>query len=146
MQLNKQTDYALRILIYLAMMEGNHLVTVDELSRKLNVARNHLTKIVSKLSKLRYIYTFRGTRGGMKIHPRAYEHDIARIISEFEPTFTVVECNISDCKMTELCEFRNILDKASNQFIKTLRQYTLNDLLPKDKDISEILFERFSRL
>jgi Rrf2 family nitric oxide-sensitive transcriptional repressor len=145
MQLNKQTDYALRILIYLAMMEGNHLVTVDEISRKLNVARNHLTKIVSKLSKLRYIYTFRGTRGGMKIHPRAYEHDIARIIEEFEPTFTVVECNILDCKMTGLCEFRNILDKASNQFIKTLRQYTLDDLLPKDKSTNQILFERFSK-
>lgn len=144
MQLNKQTDYALRILIYLAMMAGNHLVTVDELSRKLNIARNHLTKIVSKLSKLRYIYTFRGTRGGMKIHPRAYEHDIARIIEEFEPTFSVVECNISDCKMTGLCEFRNVLDKASNQFIKSLRQYTLNDLLPKDKNTNQILFERFS--
>ena len=124
----------------------NHLVTIDELSRKLNVARNHLTKIVSKLSKLRYIYTFRGTRGGMKIHPRAFEHDVSRIISEFEPTFTVVECNISDCKMTGFCEFRNILDKTSNQFIKTLRQYTLNDLLPKDKDTNETLLERFSRL
>ena len=145
MQLNKQTDYAIRVLIYLAMMDCKQLVTADELVRKLNIARNHLTKIVSKLSKLRYIYTFRGTRGGMKIHPRAYEVDLYWIVSGFEPTFTVVECNTSDCPMTGLCEFKKILDKASAQFTKTLRQYRLNDIIPSGISVIEDFFIRVGR-
>jgi len=81
----------------------------------------------------------------MKIHPRAYEVDLYRIVSGFELTFTVVECNTSDCPMTGLCEFKKILDKASAQFTKTLRQYRLNDIIPSGISVIEDFFIRVGR-
>ncbi len=134
MQLNKQTDYALRVLIYLAIMENKQLVTVDEFVQKFNIARNHLTKIVSKLARLRYIVTYRGTRGGMRINPRTYDLYLDQIISQFEPSFNVINCSKMSCPMSGLCEFKSVLDKASDQFVKVLRQYKLSDVVPWDKE------------
>lgn len=51
MQLNRQTDYALRVLIFLTLKSHDDLVKLDEISRKFNIVRNHLTKIIAKLAK-----------------------------------------------------------------------------------------------
>lgn len=49
MQLNKTTDYAVRILIYLTKNDG--VITLKELSENTNVSFNYTRKILRKLAK-----------------------------------------------------------------------------------------------
>ena len=49
MQLKNSTDYAIRIVCYLAAQE--RMVSTSELSRKLNVSANYVPKIAKKLYK-----------------------------------------------------------------------------------------------
>lgn len=131
MQLNRQTDYALRALIFLAMRGENTLSTIDEIANKFLIAREHLTKIISRLAKLKYIVAVRGKGGGIKLNPLVLKITLAEIVKHFEPTFNVIDCTGLACPLTKLCRLQQVLYEASNAFLTTLNQYTLKDILPK---------------
>lgn len=132
MQLNKQTDYALRVLMYLALLDCDRLVTIDEIVERFSIARNHLTKIITKLNKLKLIKTYRGINGGLELNPATLTTTIDQIILCFEDTKQVVNCHHLNCPLTGLCNLKCVLDEASSSFRKVLANYTLNDMLPKD--------------
>ena len=54
MQLSKFTDYAFRVLIYLAN-NSEKLSTVEELAVELNASEHHIKKVVHKLAKTDFI-------------------------------------------------------------------------------------------
>lgn len=140
MQLNRQTDYALRALLFLAMQKD--LTTIDAIANRFFIAREHLTKIISKLSKLGYIATIRGKGGGLKINPSTLTISLDEIIKNFEPTFKVIDCENLACPMSGLCRLNRILDEASEAFIATLSQYTLTDILPKSANEQVNVFQK----
>ena len=133
MQLNKQTDYALRVLLYLAFVGETRLVNIDEIVSKFHILRNHLIKIISKLARLKFIVTYRGVNGGMKINPETLSMKLDQIIAAFEPTFEVVQCEHLVCPLTGMCRLKAVLDEASNNFVATLSKYTLAEMLPANE-------------
>jgi Rrf2 family nitric oxide-sensitive transcriptional repressor len=133
MQLNKQTDYALRVLLYLAFVGETRLVNIDEIVSKFHILRNHLIKIISKLARLKFIITYRGVNGGMKINPETLNMTLDQIIAAFEPTFEVVQCEHLVCPLTGMCRLKSVLDEASNNFVATLSKYTLAEMLPANE-------------
>ena len=133
MQLNKQTDYALRVLLYLAFVGETRLVNIDEIVSKFHILRNHLIKIISKLARLKFITTYRGVNGGMKINPETLDMTLDQIIAVFEPTFEVVQCEHLVCPLTGMCRLKAVLDEASNNFVATLSKYTLAEMLPANE-------------
>jgi len=128
MQLNRQTDYALRALLFLAMQ--NDLCTIDDIAKRFLIAREHLTKIISRLAKLNYVIALRGKGGGLKLNPKALTVSLAKIIKHFEPTFQVIDCHQLECPIRKLCRLKQILNEASTAFLNSLNQYTLQDILP----------------
>lgn len=134
MQLNRQTDYALRALLFLAMQESGNLSTIDDIAKKFFIAREHLTKIISRLAKLDYVIATRGKGGGLKLNQQVLNLTLAEIVNQFEPTFKVIDCENLSCPLSGLCRLNRILDEASNAFVRTLGSYTLMDILPKTAD------------
>ncbi len=129
MQLNRQTDYALRALLFLALQD--ELSTIDDIANKFFIAREHLTKIISRLAKLNYIIAIRGKGGGLRLNPQTLTITLAEIVKHFEPTFKVIDCENLSCPLAGICRLNLILDEASHAFVSTLEQYTLSDILPK---------------
>ena len=60
MRLTKHTDFSLRVLIYLSLQPLGQLVNNNEISKHFDIPKNHLIKVVHKLSKLTYVHTKRG--------------------------------------------------------------------------------------
>ena len=67
MQLNKFTDYALRILMYISQPKDAPY-TIAEIARDLRVSQNHLVKIVHFMGKQDWIITTRGKGGGIRLN------------------------------------------------------------------------------
>ncbi len=65
MKLALQTDYALRVLLYLATEEGR--TTVGELAAFYGISVNHLGKVVHQLGRLGFVRNVRGPGGGIEL-------------------------------------------------------------------------------
>ncbi len=130
MQLIQKTDYALRALIFLSLNNGN-LSTVNDISRKFNISREHLVKVVGHLAKLNYVTTIRGNGGGIKINAATMELSLYDIIVQFESKLEVIDCEHLVCPIRGVCRLKLILNEASAAFTQVLKSYKLSDILPK---------------
>ena len=67
MRLTVYTDYALRLMIYLALND-DALATIAEVGEEAqDISKNHLTKVAHQLGVAGYIVTVRGRRGGLHL-------------------------------------------------------------------------------
>lgn len=128
MQLNKFTDYALRILIYIAQPRDMPY-TITEIAQDLHVSKNHLVKIVHFMGKQNWLITTRGKGGGIALNPEALEMPLGQIVRILQGENQIVECNTPPCVLRPQCGLKGILDLALEQFYLSLDQYTLAQVL-----------------
>ena len=127
MQLNKFTDYALRILMYVSQPRELPY-TIAELAAQLQVSENHAMKIVHFMAKLDWLITTRGKGGGIRIHPDTLQRPLGHIVRVLQKDEQVVECNTPPCVLRKRCGLKGILDDAVEQFYQHLDQFTLADV------------------
>lgn len=141
MQLTSHTDYALRVLIYLAKNPENR-VTVGELAAYFKISRNHLVKVVHKLGVKGFVSAVRGKGGGLYLARSADQINIGAVVREMEGHFHMVDCFNSKkaglCRLQPHCGLTAVLGKALEQFLQVLDATTLNDVLPEGRVIAEL--------
>ena len=140
MQLTLHTDYALRVLIYLAQ-NNNELATITEITNFYKISRNHLVKVVHHLSKEKFIHTTRGKHGGMRLARRPELISIGAVVRRMEPNFDFVECfdtRNSPCTVTPVCALKEVLYQAGNEFLGVLDKYTVADAIQQNEHTIQI--------
>ncbi len=134
MQLSKFTDFGFRVLI--TMAQDRQKTTVAKLSVELDVSKNHLSKVVHRLSHLGYIDGMRGRDGGicLKVEPETIK--LADLVVGLEGNLDLVPCmdctKVVKCNINEICLLRLALKEALNTFLKTLGQFTLLDIINQE--------------
>jgi len=128
MQLNKFTDYALRILMYIAQPKEMPY-TIAELANELQVSENHAMKIVHFMAKQDWLITTRGRGGGIRMNPLTLKIPLGQIVRILQQNSQVVECNTPPCVLRKNCGLKGILDDAVEQFYASLDQYTLSEVV-----------------
>lgn len=131
MQLSKFTDYAFRMLIYLAKNE-ERISVIDEMSDELNISKHHLKKIVNKLAKTEYIISLKGRNGGLRLGVKPKEINLGNVLVLTEENLNLVSCmgNSDMCPLIkDDCKLKVVISKSLNTFIKEMSKYTLEDIL-----------------
>ncbi|AWD69714.1 MULTISPECIES: RrF2 family transcriptional regulator [Acinetobacter] len=128
MQLNKFTDYALRILMYIAQPKEMPY-TIAELANELQVSENHAMKIVHFMAKQDWLITTRGRGGGIRMNPLTLKIPLGQVVRILQQDSQVVECNTPPCVLRKNCGLKGILDDAVEQFYASLDQYTLSEVV-----------------
>lgn len=128
MQLNKFTDYALRILMYIAQPKEVPY-TIAELANELQVSENHAMKIVHFMAKQDWLITTRGRGGGIRMNPLTLKIPLGQVVRILQQDSQVVECNTPPCVLRKNCGLKGILDDAVEQFYASLDQYTLSEVV-----------------
>ena len=72
MRLTVYTDYALRVLMYVAV-RPDPLPTIGQIADAYQISRNHLMKVVYELGQAGYLETVRGKNGGLRLARRPEE-------------------------------------------------------------------------
>lgn len=139
MRLTKHTDYAFRVLIYLASMPADRLSTVQEIAEKFDVSRSHVMKIVHKLAGAGLIQASRGQHGGLKLGRPKEAINLRQVIELMEATLTPVNCDDPVCLIRKNCTLKNILFEAQRLFLEHVGQYTLADLAEPAVSLSGLL-------
>ena len=128
MQLNKFSDYALRVLMFVSHSR-EHPYTIAEISEQLHVSHNHLVKIVHFMAKQEWLMTTRGKGGGIRLNPKALDAKVGQVLRILEGDQNIVECNTPPCVLRSHCGLKGLLNQAVQQFYQSLDQYTLRDVL-----------------
>lgn len=130
MRITRYTDYALRVLMYLGLKNGE-LSTIREIAERYNISRNHLMKVVQQLSHDGYVLATPGKRGGVRLNQTPEEINIGALVRHLERGSVLVECfgSNTDCVITPACELRRVLARALEAFFRELDHYSLADLL-----------------
>jgi Rrf2 family nitric oxide-sensitive transcriptional repressor len=128
-RLTKHSDYALRVLLYVATAHGRR-VSTEEVGEAYGISTHHLVKVVGKLGKLGFLTIKRGRGGGFELAREPAEIRIGEVVSATEPDFALVECleaGKDGCPLTGACGLVRPLREAQRAFIDALDRYTLAD-------------------
>jgi Rrf2 family nitric oxide-sensitive transcriptional repressor len=141
MQLTTYTDYALRVLMYLAVHD-DRLVTIAEMASAYDISKNHLMKIVYQLGQHGFIETVRGRGGGLRLGQTPERVALGEVVRRMEPHFNLVECfdpTTNRCPILPACGLSHVLVEASDAFLAVLDRYTLADLIPDRHALAQLL-------
>ncbi|MGE0613970.1 MAG: Rrf2 family transcriptional regulator [Hyphomicrobiales bacterium] len=140
MRLTRFSDYSLRVLIHVGT-RGDRLSTIDEIAGSFGISRNHVMKVVQRLSSLGYLETLRGKGGGMRLACDPARIGIGRLIRQTEEDMNLVECfqGGGACAIEPVCALKLALSRALTEFLKVLDEYTLADLIRPRKRLAELL-------
>ena len=139
MKLNKQTDYALRILMYASLAPEKELLSIQQVTDVYGLSRNHVMKIVQKLGQLGYLTTIRGKGGGFKIGKDPALINVGQLIREVESTLVLVDCDEPSCRLSPGCQLKGVLAEAIAAFVAVLDGYTLADVVSNRVQLIELL-------
>jgi Rrf2 family nitric oxide-sensitive transcriptional repressor len=131
MRLTVYTDYALRVLMYLALKE-DELATIAEISVSYGISRNHLMKVAHRLGVAGYVETVRGRGGGLRLARRIEAIGLGEVVRFTEPDMAIVSCFKpidAPCAIRPSCVLRQALQKSRDAFMSVLDDYTLSDLV-----------------
>jgi Rrf2 family nitric oxide-sensitive transcriptional repressor len=141
MKLTLHTDYALRMLIFLAIHEGRS-VTVSDVANVHRLSRNHLMKVALDLGRLDYIKTTRGRSGGISLARRPSDINVGEVVRAMEDGFALVEClgpGGGSCLITPACRLKGVVHRALEAFLAVFDAYTLADLIGERALLEQLL-------
>lgn len=142
MRLTVYTDYALRVLMYLAV-HVEPKPTIGQIARAYGISRNHLMKVTYELGVAGFIETVRGNKGGLRLKRPAAEIGLGEVIRHTEPDLDLVPCFAqagSDCcAISPACRLRGALNQARSAFMEVLDSYTLDDLVANGEALRALL-------
>lgn len=139
MRLTNYSDYSLRVLIFLSTEPKEKLVNIKDIAEAYDISKNHLMKIIYNLGKMGYIETIRGRNGGIRLAKLPSDINIGELIRKTEEDFHIVECfeHNNNCVITPVCSLKHIFNKALDQFLQVLDQYTLEDIVQNNFMLKE---------
>ena len=132
MRLTRYTDYAMRVLTYLAVRPDD-LCSIGEISRTYAISQNHLMKVVNDLARAGFIASARGRGGGIRLGRPAEEINVGAVVRHTEEGFDLVDCG--SCVIAPACGVNAMLNEALAAFMGVLDRYTLADLAVRRRDL-----------
>lgn len=121
-------DATLLAMHSLALIARENQVSARDISIKINVNYNHLTKVLQHLTKNGIIESVRGPAGGFKLVKEKESISLLEIYECMEGKIEMHECLIgsTQCYFTD-CILSNINKELSEQFVNYLKQKRLSD-------------------
>lgn len=105
MQLHTTTQYAIRVLSYIAKNGNERLYSAKELSEVLTIPYKFLTKIMTELVKSEFVNSIKGREGGYKLAKPAIDISIHDILGSFKELEDDTKCvlGIGECDCKNKC-------------------------------------------
>lgn len=141
MRLTRQTNYAVRILMYCGANEGR-LSRIPEIASAYGVSGLFLFKILQPLVENGLVETVRGRNGGVKLARPATAISLYDVVRATEDGFAMAECfenEEAECPLIDSCGLNEALRKALGAFFEVLAGYSIADLVARRPNMHNLL-------
>lgn len=129
MILNKTTEYALTVLSYMAISQ-EEIFSAESLHLQLDIPRSYLRRHLTSLSKLGFIKSAKGRKGGFVFAQPLEDISLAHIIQKVEGAEVMGSCILghNSCKEEKPCVMHETWLEAKTKMMDALSGITLLDL------------------
>lgn len=129
MKLTKTSEYALRILAFMAKDPGQ-MYTAKQLVDTLHISDKYLRQLMTSLAKAGLINSIQGREGGYIFAKSPESIYLSDIIDSVEGIKKYTGCilGFDHCSDEKPCVMHNVVGKSRKEFIKSFTSMTLNNL------------------
>jgi Rrf2 family iron-responsive transcriptional regulator len=140
MRLTRQSNYAIRTLVYCAV-NAPGLSRIADIAKAHSISELFLFKLIKPLVEAGLLHTVRGRKGGIRLGRPADEITLLDTIKLTEESFAMAECfeGSSDCPLVDNCDLNGALREALGAFFDVLDGYTIADLAGKRRMLRQKL-------
>jgi Rrf2 family transcriptional regulator, nitric oxide-sensitive transcriptional repressor len=135
MKLTRYSDYAIRVLTYLAS-RPDRLCSIREIAHAYRISENHLMKVVHDLGRAGFVATTRGRGGGIRLARPASDISLGQVVRHTEDSFDLVDCG--SCLIAPACGATGVLKEATRAFLAVLDRYTLAEVTHRRRDLAAL--------
>lgn len=137
MKLSTKGRYGLLVMISIASIEKNSVVSLKKIATERNLSEAYLEKLVSSLKKSDLITSTRGSSGGYSLSREATDISVGDILRSSEGDMDLVTCSTKtgmiDCKKQAECSARYVWDSINDAINNVIDNISLQSLINKEK-------------
>jgi Rrf2 family protein len=143
MKLSTRGRYGVRLMLDLALHDGQGPVLLKDIARRQGISEKYLWNLINPLKTVGLGHSIRGAHGGYKLAKKPSEISLKDIMQVLEGTLCLVDCveTPSACERSYSCITRDVWREASQNFMKTLESMTLEKMIAKHRSRAEATAE-----
>ena len=135
---SKKCEYGLQAVLYLSTIEDTRSASADEISKKLNIPKEFVSKILQSLALKKIVGSKKGNSGGFFLGKPASQIKLIEIVEAIDGLSLFQSCVLGfpDCCPDNPCPLHNKWGKLRNDAYNMLTSETLEQF--RKKSIAKI--------
>jgi len=133
--IKRNTDYALRALVYLAQKESGSTAFVRTIAEEENVSKDFLRKILQILAEVGLVESHRGPKGGFSLAKDPDKITVLEVMEALQGPVAINRCFLGKdfCPNYDQCELKSRLIGIQETILNFLNGITLAQLLSAEE-------------
>ncbi|BCB96524.1 Rrf2 family transcriptional regulator [Dissulfurispira thermophila] len=134
MEITRETDYAIRCVLYLSERPDD-VVMVEEIAKAKSIPKSFLSKILQKLVKADIVKSYRGVKGGFQIAKSPKQINLLDVIEAVDGVVAMNRCAIDRkfCNLSHNCSIHPIWVELKKEVEKTLKKIDFARLIVSNR-------------
>lgn len=132
MKISTRGRYALRLMIDLALNDGEKPVSIKDIAARQKISEKYLEQIISILNKAGFVKSVRGAQGGYQLKRTPAEYTVGMILRLTEGDLAPVSCVGQEpeaCENRDNCITIHIWERINEAVNDVVDHITLEELV-----------------
>jgi Rrf2 family protein len=143
LKINRQTDYAVRVILALAKRGEGARLSTAEIQQEMLIPRAFMPRIVAQLAREGLLDTFPGRDGGLSLPRPASQITLRDVVEAFEGPILLSEClqvkGEDDCPFQANCPVRSKWGRVQAAMMREMAAITFEDLVKESLGIPMVM-------
>lgn len=139
LKINRQTDYAVRVILALAQRGEGARLSSAEIQQEMLIPKAFMTRIVAQLAREGLVDTFPGRDGGLMLPRPASQISLKEVVEAFEGPILLSECmqvkGEDDCPFQSNCPVRSKWGRVQAAMLREMASISFEDLAKESSGI-----------
>ncbi len=130
LSISRQTDYACRVILHLAMLPSGKRATTRDIARRRLIPRALVRRVITQLANAQLVTTTRGSNGGLSLARPPKEISLLDVVQAMEGPLALNACAVNPeaCPLMQVCSVHEAWVKTRATLEMELGQATFDKL------------------
>ena len=144
MKISTRGRYAVRMLLDIAMHQGNGYVAMKDIARRQQISKKYGDQIGMQLSQAGLLLAVRGRQGGYRLIPDAGDVTVLQVLKNMEGSLAPVQCLETNPVLCDRCSFCMTLsmwtglNKVMTDYLGGITLQSLIDQAPPQPELEDL--------